>query len=101
MLNRLRLTLEPTATKRASSVLDGAQPCVLPAGERPRPRNRCLLVAVPLRVAALWYHGNGLVVKPDPGLKPDRAARDGRFLPSVNAWVSTPKGASQRTGPPG
>jgi hypothetical protein len=25
-------------------------------------------------------------------LKPDRAARDGRFLPGFHAWASTPKG---------
>jgi hypothetical protein len=24
-------------------------------------------------------------------LKPDRAARDGRFLPGLKAWASTPK----------
>src|SRR5437773_163870 len=35
MLNGVRLTLDTAATKRTSSTLEGAQPCMLPAGRGP------------------------------------------------------------------
>jgi hypothetical protein len=90
MLTGLRLTLESVATKQTSGVPDGAQPYVLPTGERPRPRNGCLPPggAVPLRVAALWYHDAGLRVKPNLGLK---APEDLALHPPLKRWVSAPE----------
>jgi hypothetical protein len=94
MLTGLRLTLESVATKQTSGVPDGVQPYVLPAGERPRPRNGCLPPggAVPSRVAALWYHDAGLRVKPDLGLKARSRCARWVLLPTLKRWVSAPEG---------
>ena len=66
------------------------RPLVLPPEDHASTTEPLSGKPVPLAVAALWYHGNGVPVKADAGLKP---LKRWRFLPGVNAWASAPEGA--------
>jgi hypothetical protein len=80
---------EPVVLGGSPALSRGAWGDPGPAGRGPDLTVSARGSAFRVGVAALWYHGKRMPVKWDSGLKPLKRSR---FIPSVNAWASTPKG---------